>query len=390
MGVIVTAGITANALGVIRAFGRRGIPVVYLDSEPHSIVRYSRYIGERLRCPSAAESQTGFVNALLEYGRHMDREMVIVPAGDTEVLTLSKYREELQQFYRLPVPAFEIVHKLVNKRHFYRLLGEMGTPHPKTYFPDSLAELRSIGREVPRPFIIKPAYSAPFQTAFGKKSFLVRTAHDLDRVVDQLRGKDLEVLVQEVVPGRARYAFYTYLNRESQALAVCGYDKIRHYPPALGFGCFCESNWRRSAIDPAIELLQGIGYHGFAEPELIMDPRDGEYKLLEINARTTLQNRLAAACGVDMEYLAFLDASGSPTRDLMPSRRNVLWVDDFADSLSFIIHLKRRDLAISEVLKSFKPGKVHSVAAWDDLAPFIVRGVGLSFRALRLLFGRAG
>jgi predicted ATP-grasp superfamily ATP-dependent carboligase len=131
-----------------------------------------------------------------------------------------------------------------------------------------------------------------------------------------------------------------------------------------------------------------MGYYGFAEPELIKDPRDGEYKLLEINARTTLQNRLAAACGADMEYLAFLDANGTSQRDSMYFRENVLWVDDLADLISFLIHFKRRDLSISEVFKTLKPGKVHSVVAWDDPVPFVARVADRSLRLLRLIFGK--
>jgi predicted ATP-grasp superfamily ATP-dependent carboligase len=324
----------------------------------------------------------------LEFGKHIDRKLVIIPAGDGEVLALSKYRHDLEHYYHLPIASYDLVQKLVNKREFYKLLLEMKIPHPKTYFPDSLDDLRSIGRELEYPFVIKPEYSSLFQMEFGRKTFLINSANELEMAINRLTGKDLGIVIQEIIPGREIYAFYTYLNKESKPLALCGYDKIRHYPPDFGSGSFCESRWRPSIVEPVIDLLKKIAYHGFAEPELMRDPRDSEYKLLEINARTPLQNRLASACGVDMEYLAFLDAGGRPMKDSMSFRNNVLWVDDLADSLALLIQLKRKEFGISDLLKTLKPGKVHSVFDWNDPLPFIARAADRGLRLLRLLFGR--
>ena len=386
--VIVTAGLTANALGTIRSLKRRGIPVVYIDSERHAISRYSRYITERLKCPSVKESETGFINTLLDFGRHIDHKMIIIPAGDNEVLALSKYRQDLEHYYHLPVSSHDVVHTLVNKRRFYKLLLEMNIPHPKTYFPESVDDLLFIGRELDYPFIIKPAYSSRFQLEFGRKVFLINSPRELDRAINRLTGKNLEMVIQEIVPGREIYAFYSYLNSKSELLAVCGYDKIRHYPYDFGSGSFCESCWRPDVVEPTIDLLQKIGYYGFAETELIRDPRDNTYKLLEINARTSLQNRLASACGVEMEYVALLDVAGRYTEDSKSFRGNVLWVDDLADIMSFFIKLKRKELTISEILKTLRLGKVHSVFALDDPVPFVVQVADRIWRSLRLLFGK--
>ena len=119
---IITSGITANSLGVIRCFGRRGIPVTYLDTEPGSFVRYSKYIKTRLKCLSATESETEFIKTLLDFGQQKGSQMVIIPTNDRGVLALSKHKHELEKFYLLPVPEFETVQKLVDKKRFYKLL----------------------------------------------------------------------------------------------------------------------------------------------------------------------------------------------------------------------------------------------------------------------------
>jgi len=310
--------------------------------------------------------------------------MMIVPTNDRDVLAFSKYKRELEQFYHLPVPTFETVQKLVNKKSFYKFLAEMQVPHPKTYFPESLTELRSMGREIAYPYIIKPAYNLPFQEEFRRKCFEVKSLEELDWAVDRLRGKDMEVVLQEIIPGKELYNLYTYFNRESEPIAICGYDKLRQYPPDFGCGSLCRSAWRSVPIDMASRLLKAISYHGIAEPEFMRDPRDGEYKFIEINARTTRQSWLASECGVSVEYIAYCDILGQPVELSVSPKSGVFWVDDFFDILSCLIQLKEGKLGIRELFGSVKGRKIHSVAAWDDPIPLVVHAIHLGFRALRL------
>jgi len=156
-GVVVTGGVTPNSLGIVRSFGRRGIPVVYLDSGPRSIVSYSRYIKQRIKCPSADESEDEFIRVLLDFGGRIDNKMVLICTLDGDVLALSRHKRELEQFYYVPMPEFDTVEKLVYKRNFYRLLAEMGIPHPKTWFPQNLDQVRVMGREIAYPYIVKPS-----------------------------------------------------------------------------------------------------------------------------------------------------------------------------------------------------------------------------------------
>jgi predicted ATP-grasp superfamily ATP-dependent carboligase len=132
-------------------------------------------------------------------------------------------------------------------------------------------------------------------------------------------------------------------------------------------------------------LLRTIGYYGFAEVEVKKDPGDCEYKIIEINARTSLQNALAGACGADIGYAAYLDAGGRVTEHSTSFRNNILWTDDFLDMVSFLLHLGRRDIGKSEIIDSLNPKKVHAAAAWDDPLPLVFQAVTLSLRAFHLI-----
>ncbi|MBA7668763.1 hypothetical protein ES703_76878 [subsurface metagenome] len=388
VGVMVIGGGAGNALGVVRGLGRRGIPVLFLDSDRRHPARYSRSVDRRLVCPDPNESEIQFVDFLRDVAKRSRDKYMIIPAGDAEVIAISKHKEELQHFYLLPLPSFEVVNKLANKKEFYKLLNQMSVQHPRTYFPEDISELELIGRDIGYPYIVKPAYSHLFGKRFRTKCFLINSYEELTRAIEKLRDEKLEVVIQKIVPGKDIYAFCAFFNNRSEPIAVCGYDKIRQYPPDFGSGSLCKSAWRQVPINSAIKVLKGIRYQGIAESEFKKDPRDGEYKLLEINARTSLQNRLLSRCGVDVEYVAYLDTIGQFGGGSILPEEGILWIDEISNLLSCVVQLKAGRLRVREIVVSLGGKKEYATFAWGDPIPFFVHLSNLSSALLGLLWGR--
>jgi len=63
------------------------------------------------------------------------------------------------------------------------------------------------------------------------------------------------------------------------------------------------------------DLLAAFGFRGVSQVEFKRDPRDGRYKLMEINARLWQWHGLAAACGVDVPRIAYADLTGAVPPD---------------------------------------------------------------------------
>ena len=57
--------------------------------------------------------------------------------------------------------------------------------------------------------------------------------------------------------------------------------------------------------DRTIALLQHLEWRGLACVEYKLDPRDGRYRLMEINGRCPLSNALPTRCGVNYPLLAW-------------------------------------------------------------------------------------
>jgi predicted ATP-grasp superfamily ATP-dependent carboligase len=386
---MITGTNSINNLGVIRGLGRHGVPIILLDVDRGSMVRYSKYVSKKLTCPDPNKSEIPFINFLLDFGKQMDKKCMIIPTGDMDALILSKHKDELERFYILPMPSFEVIQKLVDKKRFYKLLDQMSIPHPKTYFTEDISELKSIGQEIDYPYIIKPAYSHLFSKEFGAKNFVINSSQELNQAIEKLRDKNMEVMIQEIIQGKKIYMFYAYFNKQSEPIVICGYDKLRQYPPDFGSGSLCKSAWRSVPIDSATQVLKAIKYHGMAEPEFKRDPRDGEYKLLEINARTTTESILPARCGVDVEYTAYLDTIGQYVGDSISPKNGILWIDEIGDLLSCLTQLKEGKLGIREIFKSLRGEKEYAIFAWDDPIPFFVSLFNLGSAVLRYSLRRS-
>jgi len=91
---------------------------------------------------------------------------------------------------------------------------------------------------------------------------------------------------------------------------------------------------------------------------------------------------------MDIAYTAYLDASGHSAKHLLSFRSNVLWADDFLDTVSFFYHLLRRDIDTREMIDSLNPMKVRSVAARDDPVPVAFQALTLSQRAFHLILSK--
>src|SRR5947209_6610711 len=99
-GAVVVGG-DYQGLGIIRSLGRTGFPVCVLDDEP-SIGRYSRYVTHAIRVQNLREEEA-IVNTLLDVGRRLNlKGWVVFATRDELVTSLSRARDRLSEFFRVP------------------------------------------------------------------------------------------------------------------------------------------------------------------------------------------------------------------------------------------------------------------------------------------------
>ena len=246
-------------------------------------------------------------------GARLPQRAVLFPSHDEYIWPLSRHAERLAPWFIIPFSRWDVMQQVHDKRAQMEAACRSGVETPKTLFVSSAAELEEAAREVPFPAVLKPVDSLAFKLRFHRHILDVRDRTDLERVYNKV--DDLGVLMlQERIPGGedALHTVGSYLDAGSRPLAVFTGHKLRQYPHAGGSCLAGVSRWDDELAESGLRLLQELHFHGVSQVEFKRDPRDGRYRLMEVNARHWKWHSLAAVCGVNLSLAAYRDAIGRP------------------------------------------------------------------------------
>jgi D-aspartate ligase len=279
-----------NGLAAIRSLGRSGVRVLAVDHRPSALGFRSKY-AERFLAPDPFTDETRFAAFVRALG-----DVVAFPTHDDSLNALARHADDLE--IRTPFPPWNVLERVQSKRVQLETAQEAGIDIPAQE-PSTF------------PVIVKPDRSVEFKRRFRRQAFRCDTPAELEEAVAMT--EEFGAIVQEFVPGGddALYTVGSYLTRDGRALGVfCG-RKLRQTPPGIGTCRVGEAVWVPEAVDAALRLLREFGYHGLSQVEFKRDPRDGHFRLMEINPRLWQWHGLAAACGVDLPRLAYEDLTGA-------------------------------------------------------------------------------
>ena len=129
-----------------------------------------------------------------------------------------------------------------------------------------------------------------------------------------MRDAEIEVLLVELIPGLDDLlcSYYTYLDEAHQPLFHYTKRVIRRNPPGMGGGCYHVTDWIPELCDPSLRLIQEAGLRGLANVEFKRDPRDGQLKLIECNARFSASLCLSRRSGFDLARFVYNRVVGLP------------------------------------------------------------------------------
>jgi predicted ATP-grasp superfamily ATP-dependent carboligase len=373
-----------QGLGIARSLGRHGIPVCVIDDE-RSIAAASRFTSHRLRVPelrTAGATLDALESARRRFGLS---GWVLYPTRDETVAVLAAHREELAQHFRVPTPSWDCIEQAWDKRRTYRIADQLSIPVPRTWCPRTEGDLAEVDTTVP--LVVKPAIKEHFFYETGVKGWTVNGREEL---VDAFRrgssvvGADDELLVQEMIPGNgASQRSYCAFFKDGAAVASMTVTRRRQHPSDLGrSSTFVETVETPALIEPSVRFLSHVGYYGLVEIEYKLDPRDGEHKLLDVNARTWGYHSLGSAAGIDFPCLMFRDQIGQPVTS-GPAHEGVRWVRLATDVPNAVRDFRRGTLDLREYVSSLRGVDAEAVFSWRDPLPGLYELVLLPYLAMR-------
>jgi D-aspartate ligase len=383
VGAVVIGG-DYHGLGIVRSLGRRGVPVCVVDDEV-SISRYSRYSTKFVRLANLHEDRV-VVDSLLELGDRLGLNgWVLYPTREELVAAISRHRSELSEVFRVPTPAWESVKWAWDKRNTYCLASELGIPVPVTHYPQSVDQLSELDGLTP-PFAVKPAIKEHFFYATKAKAWRANSHSELRTLFQkatELAGNG-EIMVQELIPGGGAQQFsYCAFFRDGEAVGKMMVCRRRQHPPEFGRA----STYVETVDLPVLEelserFLRAIDYYGLVEVEFKLDPRDSQYKLLDVNARTWGYHSLGARAGVDFSHMLYLDQIGQPV-PVSKSRSGLSWVRTTTDLPAAIVAVLSGDTNWKSYLRSIKNCNAEAVFSASDPLPGLAEAALIPYLAIK-------
>jgi D-aspartate ligase len=358
-------------LGIVRSLGRKGVPVCIVDDE-RSIARFSRFATYGERVPDLRDEQRA-VETVLEVGSRLGLSgWVLYPTREETVAAFSRNRAMLAQHFRVPTPGWETVRWAWDKRNTYRLADELAIPTPRTWYPQRLEDLGGIDADPP--YAIKPGIKEHFFYATKAKAWRADSRSELAERFERavaVTGPG-EIMVQELIPGGGEQQFsYCAFFKDGAGVASMVARRRRQHPPEFGrASTFVETTDLPLLETLSERFLQAIGYYGLVEIEYKLDPRDGRYKLLDVNARAWGYHSLGQRAGVDFPFLLFADQLGeqiAPCR----ARAGVRWARLLTDLPTAAYQLAHGQLDWRCYLRSLVGFDVEAVFSLEDPFPVV-------------------
>ncbi len=189
----------------------------------------------------------------------------------------------------------------LDKRTQMSAAARAGVDHPAGEWGAARALLERVG-SFRYPVIVKPALSHIGVKRMGAKALPCATAAELTAALERTR--DLDVLVQEFVPGADDQLYTCGVFRGAAQTLVFTGRKLKQHPPVLGISRLSEAVEVPEIVAGSVRLLDELGYQGVAQVEYKRDGRDGVYRLMEVNVRPWTWIGLAEACGVNLPLAA--------------------------------------------------------------------------------------
>lgn len=368
VGAVILGG-DYQGLGIVRSLGRRGVPVCVIDDE-RSIARFSRYTTHAVHVKSLRDERQA-VDTVLDVGRRLQLDgWVLFPTRDETVAAFSRYRSELVEWFRVPTPELSVVQWAWDKRKTYRLAQELEIPTPRTWYPESLQDLEEITGDPP--FVIKPAIKEHFIYATKAKAWKANNRAELAERFQQAAAlvQPGEVMIQELIPGTGQQQFsYCAFFKDGQAVGSMVARRQRQHPPEFGrASTFVETIDLPLLETLSTRFLQAIQYYGLVELEYKLDPRDGQYKLLDVNARTWGYHSLGQHAGVDFPALLFADQLGEMVQPCR-AQDGVKWVRLATDLSTGLVEILGKRLGWRTYLRSLKHVQAEAVFTLKDPLP---------------------
>lgn len=371
--------VVLGSLHLVRVFGLAGIPTVVGSCDPRELAFASRYCKLAVPLPPLSQAENA-VRMLERVGESLTarfgRRIPLACGNDDFLRLVYAHRERFERHFAMLLNDRGIGEILLDKDSFARFARERELPVPKAFEWDGEGEsaLGSARQAV----VAKPAIkvewsSSPMLAALfgGESKALIFESGAAARADANVARHHRQLVFQEYIPGDDAQLWCFDGIADAHGAILAGYSgrKLRTFPPLTGETSHIELVHDVALHRAAREIAARIPLKGIFNLDFKNDPRDGSWRLLEVNARHNFWLYLAARNGLNLaEDLHDYLWRGVPPVERVP-RERWCWLDFGLDRAACRALVKSGELSIWRWALSLARPTVYSVWAWSDLRP---------------------
>jgi len=314
----VVLGGYVNGYSIVRELREQGVPSIWLLDSRRSLASYSN----RIDGYTLVQWETNSLRQALVHLSQQHGRLVLFPTSDEQLEILHAIHDDVCGFCFLPFNRESLLAS-IDKSVQYAHCERLGVPYPRSMelsLERGLATLEGLKF----PVIIKPRKRDDATTDVFR-SLLLEGQSDLDRhrrALEAFMRGGIGFLASELVPGDDTqiYAYTAYRSPRGQILNEWIGKKLTQYPDRFGVFSSASNEAPEQVRELGRRLVEGMDLHGITEPEFKYDARDDTFKLMEVNLRSMMWNRLGNRSGVCLQFAQWQDALGRPVQEQTQER----------------------------------------------------------------------
>ncbi|MBN1122363.1 MAG: ATP-grasp domain-containing protein [Anaerolineae bacterium] len=333
----------------------------------------SKHVNRFYQITSAADDDTQFAQDVIDLCRENDYDLLL-PFGNDSCYAVVKHAEEIGEHIPFMLPEEHIFNIAHDKLQTTRFCEKIGIDAPRVYTDYTDNDLDAIAKEVTYPVVVKARSGALVDKGLryaNSRDELLAKYEEITSFTATTGARDYDApLIQEFIPG----FIHDVCSLTDHGEVVNLLTQVRQvmYPIYGGVGAVNVTTDDPRLAELARRLLTELEWHGPAQIEFKYDPRDGRYKLIEINPK--LWGTLDLSIKVGMNFPGMI-------RNLImgrPVERN----RDYPANVRYNFRFPQSTLAKLQMLKEFGIEEVrhlrqyevtHHDLDWQDLRPDLVR-----------------
>jgi len=315
------------------------------------------------------------VETLTEIGKGLDEKGVLFCSSDLSLLVVSKHRKKLEPFFQFVLPPDEVIETLMNKGLIAEFSEKHGFAVPRAIRTNSREEAEWVVDQLCFPCIIKPEIRDSFWCRHvPEKVLLAATKEECERLFNRYPIADRPIIMQEWIKGGDEDVYFclTYIDREGEPLAVFTGRKLRQHPHLTGLTSVAESYWEPFVAEEGVRFLKAAGCTGICGVEFKFCQTEKRFKITEPTVgRTDLQGAVSTKAGIDIPYIAYLDAIGEGEKQDGFAREGVKWINEALEIYAVRERMRRGWIDIWGLAASYRGARSYALFDLADPSPFV-------------------